>query len=671
MTDGRRDERLPVEIRVRFKSANLGAFVEEYSKDLSENGLFLRTENPQPVGTLISFELNLSETTPAVCGVGRVVWTRMAVAADASHPAGMGIKFVRLDAEGAVVFDQAKRLVGARLSGGLVGLSPSPAQPEVVAMNSADDADAVGATGKTQNGASSSSDAIPAAPKTPALESMLRGVASEPYGETSTATQPSSAPPRGVFSQPAEEALAGAATVVSAPLGDELSDSVVTQIRRPSGSGRPAIADHTVQKALDAEPTARVDLKEVLKREQGLRSEPEATQAAEALMRKAVSLKPLDEQPTARFVPGTAPSSAVPQPVDTAQEVAEETKPAASVEAEPALPPAPPAIELPPVALAKSRSPVWLPATLTFLLGGSLAWVLFGPSRGTEEVSPAAPLAAAPTAEAAVPEAAKPLPPEAAADVAEEMALAETPAEEGLELSAQPYQPALLAVGEDVPRQPLRITTRPAGVEVRIEGVSQGKSPLRVDLPAGIELLLELEMPGYVPVSQRVHIGESSALALSFNLVPITYVLSLRSDPTGATFVVAGQTVEAPAEVKLRRLARPVVVHARLAHHHKFRTVVEPSAFAVEGATATYILDVKLNARSYEKPGWPRPELHASPPARRRAAEARTGAPEAAPATLESEPAAAAEEAAPELEAAPEEAAAPNAPASATTADTE
>ncbi|MBC7172047.1 MAG: TIGR02266 family protein, partial [Polyangiaceae bacterium] len=99
MDDTRRDKRAPVSLKVRFKSATLDEFREQYSIDLSRGGLFIKSKSPMAVGTLLKFEFQLKDKSRLIHGVGRVVWVREAEASTESAPPGMGIKFIKMDPE--------------------------------------------------------------------------------------------------------------------------------------------------------------------------------------------------------------------------------------------------------------------------------------------------------------------------------------------------------------------------------------------------------------------------------------------------------------------------------------------------------------------------------------------------------------------------------------------
>ncbi len=106
MADTRRDKRAPVSLKVRFKSATIDEFVEQYSVDISRGGLFIKSKKPMKVGTLLKFELQLKDESRLIHGVGRVVWRREAEEASDKAPAGMGIKFIKMGADSRTLVQQ-------------------------------------------------------------------------------------------------------------------------------------------------------------------------------------------------------------------------------------------------------------------------------------------------------------------------------------------------------------------------------------------------------------------------------------------------------------------------------------------------------------------------------------------------------------------------------------
>lgn len=87
--------RVPFATAVRLQFDRFRGFVEEYSANLSLGGMFIRTDEPVPVGTEMPIEFRLGQDYELIRGRGRVVWVRKR-AADADHPPGMGIRFLEL-----------------------------------------------------------------------------------------------------------------------------------------------------------------------------------------------------------------------------------------------------------------------------------------------------------------------------------------------------------------------------------------------------------------------------------------------------------------------------------------------------------------------------------------------------------------------------------------------
>ena len=106
MADTRKDKRAPVSLKVRFKSATVDEFIEHYCKDVSRGGIFIKSSQPMAIGTLLKFQFQLKDESSLIKGVGRVVWVRSPEDAVADQPAGMGIKFIKMDNESRAMVDR-------------------------------------------------------------------------------------------------------------------------------------------------------------------------------------------------------------------------------------------------------------------------------------------------------------------------------------------------------------------------------------------------------------------------------------------------------------------------------------------------------------------------------------------------------------------------------------
>ncbi|MGB7477524.1 MAG: TIGR02266 family protein, partial [Polyangiales bacterium] len=103
MADARKDKRTLLSLKIRYKSATLQDFIERYSSDISRGGVFIKAKKPLAVGTLLKFEFMLQDESTLIHGVGRVVWRREPADAGPQDPAGMGIKFIKMDSDSRAV----------------------------------------------------------------------------------------------------------------------------------------------------------------------------------------------------------------------------------------------------------------------------------------------------------------------------------------------------------------------------------------------------------------------------------------------------------------------------------------------------------------------------------------------------------------------------------------
>ncbi|HBQ11760.1 MAG TPA: hypothetical protein DEF51_11595, partial [Myxococcales bacterium] len=72
MSEERAGKRVAIETTVRFRTPMLADFVDSYSGNVSQEGLFIRHEEPLKKSTLLKLEIELEDET--LSAVGRVVW---------------------------------------------------------------------------------------------------------------------------------------------------------------------------------------------------------------------------------------------------------------------------------------------------------------------------------------------------------------------------------------------------------------------------------------------------------------------------------------------------------------------------------------------------------------------------------------------------------------------
>lgn len=91
--------RIPLLRTVSLVSETDGRTLEGMGINISMTGMFVRTDDPYPVGSMASFSLTLAEGDEAIEGVAEVMWVRDE---DAGHfqPPGMGTRFLKVSGEG-------------------------------------------------------------------------------------------------------------------------------------------------------------------------------------------------------------------------------------------------------------------------------------------------------------------------------------------------------------------------------------------------------------------------------------------------------------------------------------------------------------------------------------------------------------------------------------------
>ncbi len=118
----RQAKRTPVTLKVKFKSETLDQFIERYAVDVSQGGIFIRTKEPQPVGTQMKFEFQLRDGAPLIGGEGTVVWIREPDPARPAVAPGMGVRFDRLAEGSPVVLERILNQKSRQSGGGLRGV---------------------------------------------------------------------------------------------------------------------------------------------------------------------------------------------------------------------------------------------------------------------------------------------------------------------------------------------------------------------------------------------------------------------------------------------------------------------------------------------------------------------------------------------------------------------
>jgi uncharacterized protein (TIGR02266 family) len=102
----RRYPRAKLNILIQYRLNTFEEFLVEYASDISEGGMFIRSDDPRPQGALVYFQFALKDGTRLIEGLGKVVHS-----ATSGEPRGMGIEFVNFDDDSRAM---VKAIVDAR-----------------------------------------------------------------------------------------------------------------------------------------------------------------------------------------------------------------------------------------------------------------------------------------------------------------------------------------------------------------------------------------------------------------------------------------------------------------------------------------------------------------------------------------------------------------------------
>jgi molecular chaperone DnaK len=93
----RKHERTDLSLLVQYRFNTFEDFMAEYAVNLSPGGMFLHTETPQEVGSMIYMQFSLKDGSKLIEGLGRVV--RVIHPGSGKATPGMAIEFTQFDEE--------------------------------------------------------------------------------------------------------------------------------------------------------------------------------------------------------------------------------------------------------------------------------------------------------------------------------------------------------------------------------------------------------------------------------------------------------------------------------------------------------------------------------------------------------------------------------------------
>jgi molecular chaperone DnaK len=92
----RKFDRKSVNLLVQYRFDSFEDFLAEYSVNLSPGGMFIRSDEPRALGSMIYLQFFIKDGSKIIEGLGKVV--RVSTQQD-KEGAGMGIEFVNFDDE--------------------------------------------------------------------------------------------------------------------------------------------------------------------------------------------------------------------------------------------------------------------------------------------------------------------------------------------------------------------------------------------------------------------------------------------------------------------------------------------------------------------------------------------------------------------------------------------
>ncbi|MBT8467303.1 MAG: TIGR02266 family protein [Deltaproteobacteria bacterium] len=581
MADARKDKRTLLSLKIRYKSATLEDFIERYSSDISQGGVFIKAKKPLAVGTLLKFEFMLQDESTLIHGVGRVVWRREQADASPQDPAGMGIKFIKMDADsrGVVqriaddrarpgVYDQGKEGSGRRQA-------PDSEEPMSEDQTKVRHVSAFLASALEDGGAGDAARREAQAEAERARRHgghshsgaahgafAAHGTPASPHGQSGSEAQA-----RGAMSAFGGAGGSAAARVSppAAPTYDEidpeddfLEDEATKVHEYPGASYRPEAAATVIAK--DAGSLLDPEMQRMPK----VRADETTGQSADGGVQDLFGTGGVDSF-------GPAPGEVIDadffdsddrqlgQPVPDAPGIPSEAfKVPQSPEPVWTMSPRP----------EKPARP-WLVISLIAMLvvaGASVAAWQFGlvdglvdslallVSRATEPDRAAAPVAA-PVVNEPEEAAAGSTPAEEAVDTASSAKQDESPeaAAASVGPAAEDAAPATVA---DAGVIQFEVTSEPTGAFVTVNRKRMGRTPIVLEHEVGAKLSIYAKVRGYLGQRQQIEVTGGQE-PVTLQLVPLPYVVQINTDPPGAmASAVGGGVVVTPGEMRFNSMPR-------------------------------------------------------------------------------------------------------------------
>ncbi|MEY4510176.1 MAG: hypothetical protein RLZZ450_2298 [Pseudomonadota bacterium] len=595
MADTRKDKRAPVSLKVRFKSATVDEFIEHYSKDVSRGGIYIKSSLPMQVGTLLKFQFQLKDDTALIRGVGRVVWTRVEEDATADNPAGMGIKFIKMDNDSRAmverIVDAQEPEQGTYESGRYNASSAEPSSappPSEGGKFFPDLPPAVLPPPEDRTAVRQATQFLAAALTEGSTDTVATREAQEKAEQARQRQQEVEAERKAEQKKQAEHKSNGEQKKAQADAQRE-ADQRAQAAQRQAETKRQAEAKRQAD-AQVAQPK-QVERAAVTREQAAQRALDELTDGAAAGLPSMIidpSLEPRAGRPSEEARESDATPLPRPHPALTAEAADEpDTEP----------PPAPlnapgaPTTSIPHSGEAPRKS--YLPYAVIAALVLVAAIVALREAPEERAVDPAGEaqqeeslreVADQPTP--VTPEA--PVAPAPVAPSPEPVVPAPAPADVHAAVSAATPQPGPELIKVDV-------TTTPKRAEIWVGDENRGKSPVTLELPAGVLVVVRAKAEGHGEARSELTPSKRATLKLKLKETP--WIVHVETTPPGAAVNVGGHKGVAPVDLTLDDPPKgELSVNAKLEGYQSTRTRLAPGSFSQSDDAMRAQLSLTLKA---------------------------------------------------------------------------
>jgi uncharacterized protein (TIGR02266 family) len=555
-------------------------FIEQYARDISRGGLFIKSKQPMAIGTLLKFEFQLKDESKLIQGVGRVVWKREPTDADGdTKPSGMGIKFIKMEPESKALVEQI-----------VEGRGEGPGQYESGAPAGA-------LEGEGEDGAAAASGAAKGARPVRSQKATMQ------FFPSTTPASELPAPEDRTQVRHASEFLA------SALASGGVDDLASKEAEKKAEEARKRTEE--IEKQREAQTRAVREEEERAAREKAERekAERERQEREEQEREKKAAAKAAADKAALEAAATAAATEATPK---SEPKKAPSERPAAKTAS---VPPkkAAPAVE--PAPAPDGGSNMVLPIAAVLLLGLGIGgyWYLnhsggggdtvttgtTGTEPGTTGTEPAA-AGTEPGGEGTEPggEGTEP-----GGEGTEPGATGTEPGGEGTEPGATGTEPGGEEPPPPAPTFEVRIETTPPGATLMFAGAEIGTSPATVSLPEGTQAVTA-RLAGHAEGTAEIAVAEG-ARPTRITLTSLPFAVEVTTTPPGARLRIGTRTGTAPGRVEITRPTGPVRVTASLTGYTDATTTLDPATFAE--TDGTMVASVTLNLSPRPRTGGTRP----------------------------------------------------------------